>query len=107
MCLVQADGRIAVHTVDRLEEACHLDCILAIDQGTTGSRAVLYRIDGTVAGSAYREFSQYFPRPGWVEHDPMELWTNVVGCVRDVLGCTPGARVVCIGVTNQRETVVV
>jgi len=84
-----------------------LDCILAIDQGTTGSRAVLYRIDGTVAGSAYREFSQYFPRPGWVEHDPMELWTNVVGCVRDVLGCTPGARVVCIGVTNQRETVVV
>jgi glycerol kinase len=83
-----------------------MDCVLAIDQGTTGSRAVLYRRDGSQAGAAYREFPQYFPRPGWVEHDPLEIWVNVVGCVRDVLARAPGARVTCVGITNQRETVV-
>ncbi len=84
-----------------------MDCVLAIDQGTTGSRAVLYRVDGRQIGSAYREFPQYFPRSGWVEHDPGEIWASVVECVRDVLDQAPDASVLCIGVTNQRETVVV
>ena len=84
-----------------------MDCVLAIDQGTTGSRAVLYREDGRQVGSTYREFPQYFPRPGWVEHDPLELWASVVECVSDILARVPDASVLCIGVTNQRETAVV
>ncbi len=83
-----------------------MECILAIDQGTTGSRAVLYRRDGTIAASSYREFTQRFPRPGWVEHDPVDIWDCVVGCVRDVLGHPPRPTIASIGITNQRETVV-
>ena len=61
------------------------ECVLAIDQGTTGSRVVLYGRDGARVASAYRKFPQYFPRPGWVEHDPLEIWESVVGCLKDVL----------------------
>ncbi len=84
-----------------------MDCVLAVDQGTTGSRAVLYGADGSRVASAYREFPQYFPRPGWVEHDPLEIWRSVVDCVAEVLAGMPSARVACVGVTNQRETTVV
>ena len=81
-----------------------MECVLAIDQGTTGSRAVLYGADGAQLASSYREFTQLFPAPGWVEHDPIEIWDSVVACVSDVLARLPGASVVCIGITNQRET---
>ena len=80
-----------------------MECVLAIDQGTTGSRVVLYGPDGARVASAYREFPQYFPRPGWVEHDPLEIWGSVVGCLKDVLEQAPRASVACIGITNQRE----
>ena len=89
------------------EEVSKTECVLAIDQGTTGSRAVLYGVDGSRVGSAYREFPQYFPKPGWVEHNPLEIWGSVVGCIRDVLAATTGVSVVCVGITNQRETAVV
>ncbi len=56
--------------------------ILAIDQGTTGSRAVLYDGHGRRRASAYQEFPQYFPRPGWVEHDPEEIWISVEQSIR-------------------------
>ena len=83
------------------------ECVLAIDQGTTGSRAALYGVDGSRVASAYREFPQYFPKPGWVEHNPLEIWGSVVGCIRDVLAAAPDVSVVCVGITNQRETTVV
>ncbi|MBN1793991.1 MAG: glycerol kinase GlpK [Candidatus Omnitrophica bacterium] len=81
--------------------------ILAIDQGTTGSRAVLYTKNGTVKASAYQEFPQYFPQPGWVEHDPEEIWKSVSDVIQRLLLAVPGARIAAIGITNQRETTVI
>ncbi len=82
--------------------------LLAIDQGTTGSRAFVFAPDGTVVASAYSEFGQHFPRPGWVEHDAAEIW-QVTECVcREALAAA-GARgedLRAIAVTNQRETAV-
>ena len=83
--------------------------ILALDQGTTSSRAILFTQDGAIAAVAQQEFRQFYPQPGWVEHDPMEILTSQMACAVEVLG-KAGARprdVAAIGITNQRETVVV
>jgi glycerol kinase len=83
--------------------------VLAIDQGTTGSRALLLDRDGRTLGSAYREFPQHFPSPGRVEHDPEEIWDSVVAVVGEAIeeaGLGP-AEIAAIGITNQRETAVV
>jgi glycerol kinase len=83
--------------------------ILALDQGTTSSRAILFDRDGAIKGVAQREFQQIFPHPGWVEHDPQEIWTSQAGVAVEVLaGAAVRARdVAAIGITNQRETTVV
>jgi glycerol kinase len=81
--------------------------ILAIDQGTTGSRAVLYDRRGRAAASAYEEFPQHFPKPGWVEHDPEEIWRSVHRTIRKVLAGVPGSSIRAIGIANQRETTVI
>jgi glycerol kinase len=85
------------------------DYILAIDQGTTSSRALLFDHDGRVVSQAQREFTQHFPQPGWVEHDALEIWAGVRACVNDALARAPqhDARIAAIGITNQRETTVV
>ncbi len=80
--------------------------MLAIDQGTTGSRVVLYDRFGRKRASAYEEFPQHFPRPGWVEHDPHDIWNSVNNSIQKVLKKAPGATVAAIGITNQRETTV-
>jgi len=83
--------------------------ILALDQGTTSSRAILFDEAGTIAAVAQHEFEQFYPQAGWVEHDPMEILTSQLGCAVEALG-KAGARprdVAAIGITNQRETVVV
>jgi len=80
--------------------------ILAIDQGTTGSRAVIYDKKGRKVTSSYREFPQYFPKPGWVEHDPLEIWQSVGLSVQEVLKKIPGKAIAAVGITNQRETAV-
>ncbi len=83
--------------------------ILAIDQGTTGSRVILYNQNGKVLSSAYREHKQYFPKPGWVEHDPMEILRNLFAITREALQkarLVPTA-IAAIGITNQRETSVI
>ncbi len=82
------------------------DVILAIDQGTTGSTCLLLSPDLRVLGRANREFPQHFPRAGWVEHDPDELWASVLAAIQDVLAVAkvPASRIAAIGVTNQRET---
>jgi len=81
--------------------------ILSIDQGTTGSRAVVYDKNGRIAASAYQEFRQYFPKPGWVEHDPEEIWLSVKNSIQKVLKQMPEGTIDAIGITNQRETTVV
>ena len=81
--------------------------ILAIDQGTTGSRAVIYDKSGRKVASAYEEFRQYFSHPGWVEHDPDEIWRSVDHSIQKVLAQVSGAQIAAIGITNQRETTVV
>ncbi|MBU1076068.1 MAG: glycerol kinase GlpK [Spirochaetes bacterium] len=79
--------------------------ILAIDQGTTGTTTILYSNKGKIIGKAYREFTQYFPKPGWVEHDPLEIWQTVIETVNEVQKKHPG-RISSIGITNQRETTI-
>jgi len=82
------------------------DRILAIDQGTTGSTALILDARGAVRGRGYAELPQHFPRPGWVEHDGEEIWQSVLEGVRAALRAarTPARAIVAIGVTNQRET---
>ena len=83
--------------------------ILALDQGTTSSRAILFDEAGSIVAVAQHEFEQFYPQPGWVEHDPTEILTSQLSCAVEVLGKV-GARprdVAAIGITNQRETVVV
>lgn len=80
--------------------------VLALDQGTTSSRAILFDHDGRIRGVAQEEFEQHFPRPGWVEHDPEEIWTSQRGVARRVLEeqDVDPADLEGIGITNQRET---
>lgn len=83
--------------------------ILAIDQGTTSSRAMIFDHDGQVVSVAQKEFTQYFPKPGWVEHDPDEIWGTTLGVIADALGKAniKPTQIAGIGITNQRETTVV
>src|SRR5579863_8453375 len=83
--------------------------ILALDQGTTSSRAILFDEAGGIAAIAQHEFQQFYPQQGWVEHDPTEILTSQMSCAVEALGKV-GARprdVAAIGITNQRETVIV
>lgn len=83
--------------------------IMALDQGTTSSRAIIFNNDGEIVKVAQNEFTQIYPKPGWVEHDPMEIWGTQSGVAREVLE-TAGIRpeeIAAIGITNQRETTVV
>src|SRR5919201_4263053 len=83
--------------------------ILAIDQGTTSTRAVVYGAAGRMRGSAAQELTQHYPQPGWVEHDAEEIWQSVLAVVPRALescGVSPND-ITAIGLTNQRETSVV
>lgn len=83
--------------------------ILALDQGTTSSRAVIFDNKGSIVSIAQKEFTQYFPKPGWVEHDPIEIWSTQAGMAAEVVtkkGLS-GANIAAIGITNQRETTVI
>jgi glycerol kinase len=82
--------------------------ILAIDQGTTGTTCLVVRDDLTVSGRGYRELPQHFPRPGWVEHDPQEIWASVLAAAETALtdAGVRAAELDSIGITNQRETTV-
>ena len=86
-----------------------MEYILALDQGTTSSRAILFRQDGSIAAQAQHEFEQIFPRGGWVEHDPFEILTSQLSAAIEVLG-KAGIRprdVAAAGIANQRETTIV
>ncbi len=82
--------------------------ILALDQGTTSSRAIVFDHAGKMAGVAQEEFNQIFPQPGWVEHDPMEIWESQLAVLKEALSKsgTKAEDLAAIGITNQRETAV-
>jgi glycerol kinase len=95
-----------VFSHDRLK---NMPFVLALDQGTTSSRAILFNQAGGIAAVAQKEFTQIFPQPGWVEHDPIEIWASQSGVAAEVLA-TAGVDykdIVAIGITNQRETTIV
>lgn len=83
--------------------------IIALDQGTTSSRAILFDKCGNIVSSAQKEFTQIYPKAGWVEHNPMEIWGSQSGVLREVLETTSVRpdEIAAIGITNQRETTVV
>jgi len=83
--------------------------ILALDQGTTSSRAIVFAADGSIKAVAQKEFTQIFPRAGWVEHDPREIWASQIGVAIEALGraALSASDIAAIGITNQRETTVV
>jgi len=81
--------------------------ILAIDQGTTGTTCLVFDEDGELAGRAYREFEQHFPRPGWIEHDAAEIWGVTEAVAAEALDDAGAGELRAIGITNQRETVCV
>jgi len=83
--------------------------ILSLDQGTTSSRAILFEKDGTIKSMVQREFPQIFPKEGWVEHDPMTIWSTQISVATEALLKIGGSwdEVAGIGITNQRETTIV
>src|SRR5262245_45448807 len=83
--------------------------ILALDQGTTSSRAIVFDHDGGIRAVAQKEFTQIFPQAGWVEHDPQEIWASQIGVAVEALGRAQvrPADVAAVGITNQRETTIV
>jgi glycerol kinase len=83
------------------------DHVLAIDQGTTSTRAILFDAEARAVAVAQRELDQHYPKRGWVEHDPERIWQDTLGVVREALAQVDVGRIAAIGITNQRETVVV
>ena len=81
--------------------------VLAIDAGTTGVTALVISAAGTVASRGYREFRQFYPEPGWVEHLPEGIWQATLAACADALAGAGPDPVTCLGITNQRETAVV
>src|SRR5215216_2390449 len=83
--------------------------VLAIDQGTTSSRAIVFRDDISIAATAQQEFPQHFPASGWVEHEPDDIWNSTLATCREALAKAKVApsQIAAIGITNQRETTLV
>ena len=86
------------------------DCVLALDLGTTGNRAVVFDRELKVVARSYREFPQFFPEPGWVEHDPERIWTTALACLEEALKAAGRGRVAAYhlcnlsgGVARRRE----
>lgn len=80
--------------------------VLALDQGTTSSRAILFDRNGNIVKISQKEFRQIYPNPGWIEHNPLEIWETQLNAAREVLKGINKEEVACIGITNQRETTV-
>ena len=83
--------------------------ILSLDQGTSSSRAIVFDHDGSICSVAQKEFTQHFPKPGWVEHDPMEIWASEAAVIAEAISTIGinGLDIAGIGITNQRETTIV
>ena len=82
-------------------------CILSIDQGTTGTTALLVDVQGNIIAQGYQEFTQHYPQPGWVEHDPEEIWNATLQAIDALFAQENALNIVAIGIANQRETTIV
>ena len=84
------------------------EAVLSIDQGTTGSTALVFSREGKIIGRAYSEFTQSYPQPGWVEHDPLEILNSQIEVFEDLLSSNSidPKSIISLGITNQRETTV-
>ena len=82
---------------------------MALDQGTTSSRAIIFNHNGTIVNTASKEFKQIYPKPGWVEHDPIEIWSSHIEVAKNALNKArlEAIDIATIGITNQRETTIV
>ncbi|MCL2285884.1 MAG: FGGY family carbohydrate kinase, partial [Firmicutes bacterium] len=83
--------------------------LMAFDQGTTSSRCILFDKSGNIKSAAQKEYTQIFPQPGWVEHDPMEIWSSQISVAteaKEKIGAQ-ASEIAAIGITNQRETTIV
>ena len=82
--------------------------VMALDQGTTSSRCILFDRAGRIRSSAQREFTQHYPKPGWVEHDPLEIWSSQLSVAVEAMGKigVTADEIASIGITNQRETTI-
>ena len=82
--------------------------VMALDQGTTSSRCILFDRKGHICSVAQKEFAQYYPQPGWVEHNPMEIWSSQLSVAVEAMGQigADASEIAAIGITNQRETTV-
>ena len=83
--------------------------VMALDAGTTSNRCILFDEKGTIVSMAQKEFTQYFPKPGWVEHDANEIWSTMLGVAVEAIekAGTCASDIAAIGITNQRETTIV
>ena len=83
--------------------------VMALDAGTTSNRCILFNEKGEICSMAQKEFTQYFPKPGWVEHDPREIWSTQLSVARQAMNQinASAADIAAIGITNQRETTIV
>ena len=83
--------------------------LLALDQGTSSSRSIVFDEHGNIVALAQREFTQHFPNPGWVEHDPLEIWNSQLATAREAIAASglPVTDLAALGITNQRETTLV
>ena len=83
--------------------------IIALDQGTTSSRAIIFDKEQNIIGISQKEFTQIYPKEGWVEHNPMEIWATQYGVLQEVMAKTniTQEEIAAIGITNQRETTIV
>ena len=83
--------------------------VMALDQGTTSSRCILFDKKGNMCSVAQKEFTQFYPHPGWVEHDPHEIWSSQMAVAIEAMGMVgaDAADIDAIGITNQRETTIV
>lgn len=84
-----------------------MNYLLAIDQGTSSTRAMIYTLQGELITSSQYPITQYYPNSGWVEHDPEEIWQKTLTAIRDVVSQVDGGRILSCGITNQRETTVI
>ena len=85
------------------------DYIMALDAGTTSNRCILFNKKGEMCSVAQREFHQYFPKPGWVEHDADEIWASMLGVAVEAMNMigAEASDIAAIGITNQRETTII
>lgn len=84
-----------------------MNYLLAIDQGTSSTRAMIYTLQGSLVTSSQYSLTQYYPHAGWVEHDPEEIWQKTLTAIRDVVAQVPKEQIIACGLTNQRETTVI